>query len=124
MTRVADADMDAEIERASARSRSVGEPYFHRGRSALLAKTFALVFITVFLAEVGDKTQLATMLFASKQDASKWLVFIASSTALVLAAGIGVIVGSQLDRFVSPQTLKFVAGVGFIVIGAWTLLAK
>lgn len=90
----------------------------------MLLKTFSLVFITVFLAEIGDKTQLATMLFASKDDTSKWLVFFASSAALVCAAGIGVLVGANLERFVSPNSLRLIAGVGFIAIGAWTLIVK
>ena len=90
----------------------------------MLAKSFAVVFITVFLAEVGDKTQLATMLFAADKESSKWLVFFASSAALIAAAGIGVLVGSQLERFISPATLKLVAGVGFILVGAWTLMSK
>ncbi len=90
----------------------------------MLLKSFALVFATVFVAEIGDKTQLATMLFASREDISPWMVFFASSAALVCAAGIGVLVGAQLERLVSPQTLKLVAGVGFIAIGAWTLLSR
>ena len=61
------------------------------------------------------------MLFASRQDSNKWLVFFASSAALVLAAGIGVVVGSHLDRFISPQALRVVAGLGFNAIGAWPL---
>jgi len=44
--------------------------------------------------------------------------------ALVLAAGIGVLIGAQLERFVSPAALKFVAGLAFIAVGVWTLLAK
>jgi len=82
------------------------------------------VFITVFLAEIGDKTQLATMLFSAKGDISKWMVFAGSATALVLAAAIGVLVGGQLEKLISPQTLKVVAGLGFIGVGVWTLLAK
>jgi putative Ca2+/H+ antiporter (TMEM165/GDT1 family) len=47
-------------------------------------KVFATVFSTVFLAELGDKTQLATVLFASRSAASLWTIFIAASVALVL----------------------------------------
>ncbi len=90
----------------------------------MFAKSFAVIYLTIFLAEVGDKTQLATLLFASEQATNKWLVFAASSAALVTAAGIGVLVGSQLERFISPATLKLVAGIGFIVIGAWTLWSR
>jgi putative Ca2+/H+ antiporter (TMEM165/GDT1 family) len=85
---------------------------------------FTAVFVTIFLAEIGDKTQLATVLFAADDKASRWLVFAAAASALVLAAGIGVLVGGQLERFVSPATLKRVAGAGFIAIGLWTLLSR
>ncbi len=87
-------------------------------------KTFATVFVTVFVAEMGDKTQLATLLFSADKQVSKWAVFAGSALALVAAAGIGVLVGSQLERFISPKILKTVAGVGFLAIGAWTLLSK
>ena len=87
-------------------------------------RIFFTVFMTVFLAEIGDKTQLATMLFSAEQPASKWIVFAGSASALVLAAGIGVLVGGQIDRFVKPQTLKLIAGIGFIAIGLWTMLSR
>ena len=87
-------------------------------------KTFSAVFITVFLAEIGDKTQLATLLFSAERQTNKWIVFAGSASALVLAAGIGVLVGAQLERFVKPQTLKLVAGIGFIAIGIWTMLSR
>jgi putative Ca2+/H+ antiporter (TMEM165/GDT1 family) len=87
-------------------------------------RVFITVFMTVFLAEIGDKTQLATMLFSAEQPAKKWIVFAGSACALVLAAGIGVLVGSQIDRFVKPQTLKLIAGIGFIAIGLWTMLSR
>ena len=87
-------------------------------------KTFATVFVTVFVAEIGDKTQLATLLFSADKQVSKWAVFAGAALALTAAAGIGVLVGSQLERFVSPKALKMVAGAGFLAIGAWTLLSK
>ena len=86
--------------------------------------TLLAVFTTVFLAEIGDKTQLATLLFASDHRASRWVVFAGASLALVTAAGIGVLVGAQLDRLVSRSTLKILAGTGFIAIGLWTLFAR
>ena len=89
-----------------------------------MLKAFFSIFATVFLAEIGDKTQLATMLFASEAKTSKWLVFAAASLALICAAAIGVLVGAQIERFVSPRTLKVVAGVGFIAIGVWTLVSR
>jgi putative Ca2+/H+ antiporter (TMEM165/GDT1 family) len=84
-------------------------------------KTFATVFGTVFLAELGDKTQLATLLFASRVNVSLWTVFAAAATALVLTTAIGVAVGGVVEQFASPKHLAYAAGLGFIVIGAWTL---
>ena len=89
-----------------------------------MTKAFLTVFVTVFLAEIGDKTQLATMLFAAEAKTSKWVIFAGSALALILAAGIGVLVGAQLERFISPRTLKIVAGAGFIIIGLWTMVSK
>jgi len=89
-----------------------------------VTRAFFSVFVTVFLAEIGDKTQLATMLFASEAKVSKWVIFAGSALALVLAAAIGVLVGAQLERFVAPRTLKLVAGIGFIAIGLWTLISR
>ena len=85
-------------------------------------KVFATVFGTVFLAELGDKTQLATLLFAADQAVSRLAVFIAASAALVVATGIGVLAGGLVSQYVSPTALKVVAGAGFIAIGVWTLL--
>ena len=87
-------------------------------------KVFATVFTTVFLAEIGDKTQLATMLFAAEAKTNKWVIFAGSALALTCAAAIGVMVGAQLERFISPRTLKLVAGVGFIAIGIWTMWSR
>ena len=84
-------------------------------------KIFATVFGTVFLAELGDKTQLATVLFASKGAASLWTIFIAASAALVLTSAIGVAAGAVVTQFVNPKYLSYAAGVGFVAIGAWTI---
>ncbi len=85
-------------------------------------KVFLTVFATVFVAELGDKTQLATMLFASDSAASKYTVFVAASLALVLAAGLGVLAGTLLCEFINRRYLHDVAGVGFIAIGVVTLV--
>lgn len=85
-------------------------------------KILLTVFGSVFLAELGDKTQLATMLFASDKQVSKWVVFLGASLALVLSSAIGVLVGGALSQVVSPKVLKILAGISFIAIGAYTLV--
>ena len=85
-------------------------------------KVLITVFGAVFIAELGDKTQLATMLFAADKSVSKWTVFLGASLALILASAIGVLAGSAISHYVSERQLSYVAGVGFIAIGAWTLI--
>ena len=80
------------------------------------------VFTSVFIAELGDKTQLATLLFASDKDTSKLTVFIGASLALVVTSAIGVIAGSVISQYVSEKMLHYLAGIGFIAIGIWTLI--
>ena len=84
-------------------------------------KLFFAVFGTVFLAELGDKTQLATLLFAAKAEHSKWVIFAAAALALVLTSALGVLAGGLVAQHVNPRVLSWVAGVGFIAIGAWTV---
>ncbi|MDH4107739.1 MAG: TMEM165/GDT1 family protein [Gammaproteobacteria bacterium] len=86
-------------------------------------KTAAVIFASVFVAELGDKTQLATLLFASDQAIDKLTVFLAASVALVLSVAIAVAAGEIVSRYVSPAVLQYIAGVGFIAIGAWTLVS-
>ena len=86
-------------------------------------KILAVIFGTVFLAEIGDKTQLATLLFSAEGKVGPWQVFLASAAALLLACAIGVVAGQLVAKLVSPQLLKIVAGVGFIAIGAFTLFS-
>ncbi len=85
-------------------------------------KIFLTVLGTVFIAELGDKTQLATLLFAADREVSKLTVFLAASLALILASAIGVLAGSVLSEFINEKYLHYIAGVGFVAIGAWTLV--
>ena len=84
-------------------------------------KYFGVIFTAVFIAELGDKTQLATMLFASDKEVSRWLVFFAASAALIATSAIGVVAGSAISEFVSEKTLSLLAGFGFILVGVWTI---
>ncbi|MCD6520618.1 MAG: TMEM165/GDT1 family protein [Anaerolineae bacterium] len=85
-------------------------------------KVLLTVFAAVFIAEVGDKTQLATMCFAADRQVSKFLVFLGASLALIVATGIGVLAGEALSQWLSGKHLRYVAGAGFVIIGIWTLL--
>ena len=86
-------------------------------------KTFWVIFISVFLAELGDKTQLATMSFASsaQKGTFPWLVFWASASALVLSSLVGTLFGASLTRFINPLYLKIVSGILFLIIGIFLL---
>lgn len=84
-------------------------------------KLFTTVFATVFLAELGDKTQLATLLYATETANPKMTVFLAAAGALVLTSAIGVLAGAAVSRYVAPELLTKLAGIGFIAIGIWTL---
>lgn len=86
-------------------------------------KSLFAVFISVFLAELGDKTQIATFLFATDPALSRRGVFIASAAALVLSSLLAVVLGSQTSRYISPRVLKTLAGIGFIAIGMWLSIA-
>ena len=87
-------------------------------------KTLFTVFGAVFVAELGDKTQLATMLFAADRDVSKWIVFLGASLALIVASGLGVLAGGVISEYVGEKYLRYIAGAGFIAIGIWTLASN
>lgn len=88
-----------------------------------MLKIILSTFVIVFVAELGDKTQIQTMLLAT-QSKSIWPVFIGSSLALVLSSFVGVFAATYLHRFINPHYLQTAAGVVFIIIGFLTLLGK
>jgi len=78
-------------------------------------------FLMIFLAELGDKTQLSTFAFASEAK-SPLSVFLGASLALVCTSFIGVVLGGVLGRFVPERIMKFVAALVFLGFGVWTLV--
>lgn len=82
----------------------------------------ASIFAVVFLAELGDKTQLATLLFASDRALSPFRVFLAAAAALVVSTALAVLAGSLAARYLAAIPLKPIAGVAFIAIGGWMLI--
>jgi Ca2+/H+ antiporter, TMEM165/GDT1 family len=77
--------------------------------------TFFSTFITIFLAEMGDKTQLATLLL-SAQSQSPWIVFLGAGTALIATSLVGVLLGRYLAKVLSPKTLDIAAGALLMAI--------
>ena len=84
-------------------------------------KLLLTVFAGVFVAEMADKTQLVTMLFAADKQVSKWTVFFGSASALILTSAIGVMAGTMLAQFINVKVMSVIAGGGFMLIVAWTL---
>lgn len=82
---------------------------------------FVAIFLTVFIAELGDKTQLATVLFASDGRTHPVGVFLAAAGALVASTALAVVLGVTAERYLTMIPLKPLAGAGFIAIGLWTL---
>jgi putative Ca2+/H+ antiporter (TMEM165/GDT1 family) len=85
-------------------------------------KLFGSAFGLVFLAELGDKTQLATLALAASGK-SKVLVFLGAACALVLTSAIAAVAGEAVSRFVPALWLRRIAGASFLVLGAFYLLA-
>lgn len=86
-------------------------------------KLFASTFAAIFLAEIGDKTQLATLSLAAG-GSSRWIVFAASALALVATSAIAVLAGGALGRAIPPVWLKRGAGALFLVLGLLFLLGS
>ena len=86
-------------------------------------RVFLTTFGVIFLAEMGDKTQLAAMTMAA-QTKKPWAVFIGSALALTAVSAIGVVVGSVVGNYIPLTWIKRAAAVAFIVIGVLILMDK
>ncbi len=86
-------------------------------------KVFGTAFLTLFLAELGDKTQLAVITMSSASE-SKLAVFLGASVALVLVSLLGVLFGGVLTQFVPAEWLHRIAAGAFILIGVLMLFGK
>lgn len=86
-------------------------------------KIFFTTFMTIFLAEMGDKTQFAAMA-ASSQTKNTLSVLLAVMLALALAGALGVLFGRVLGELIQPSTLKWISGTLFIGVGLWVLVSK
>lgn len=84
---------------------------------------FFTTFVTIFLAELGDKTQFAAVA-ASAQSTSTKEVLLAVVVGLSLAGTLGVLGGRLLINFLNPNVMRYVSGTLFIVVGLWVLLKR
>jgi putative Ca2+/H+ antiporter (TMEM165/GDT1 family) len=81
-----------------------------------------MVFWMIFIAELGDKTQVATLLLAADRPAARWVIFAGAASALVLSSAIGVIAGGWISHYLPERTVQFFAGVTFAIVGLWMVL--
>lgn len=86
-------------------------------------KLFAATFVTLFLAEMGDKTQFAAFA-ASAQTSKTWVILVAGILAVSLSVSLGVIAGKYVGEAFSPALIKYLSGGLFIAIGLWILWSK
>ncbi len=86
-------------------------------------KLFWLTFLTIFLAELGDKTQLATLIFAAKSG-NRLIIFLASALALVVASALGVLAGKFLGDHLPLKYMRLLGGVLFVILGIAMLVGK
>jgi putative Ca2+/H+ antiporter (TMEM165/GDT1 family) len=80
-----------------------------------VAVIFVTTFVTIFLAEIGDKTQLSTLLMSAESHAP-WVVFMGSGAALITTSLLGVLLGSWIANRLSPKTVEKSAGVMLLLI--------
>ncbi len=126
---------DDEVVPARLAGRSTGDRP-RRSRSTTCGKEFhaskkeplqvdlkltATVFVTIFVAEIADKTQIATLLYASNAQHSRLSVFIGSALALIVASGVAVLAGVGLSNWIDERLMARVAGIAFILVGIWTI---
>jgi putative Ca2+/H+ antiporter (TMEM165/GDT1 family) len=85
-------------------------------------RAYLTIFLSVFLAELGDKTQLATLVYATDASLTRWGVLAAAASALVLSTTLAVGAGSVAATWLDPRHLRLAAALAFIAIGLWMLM--
>ena len=85
-------------------------------------RPYVLMFLTILLAELGDKTQLATLLFATDPAVNRWGVLLVCAAALVVSAAIAVAAGAWLGSWAPPRAMRVLGGLGFLAAGVWMLV--
>jgi putative Ca2+/H+ antiporter (TMEM165/GDT1 family) len=86
-------------------------------------KLFLTTFVTIFLAEIGDKTQFAAIA-AGSQSKNIFPTWLAVVLGLSCAGTLGVLFGGLLGQFLNPIVMKYISGSLFIIVGLWILFIK
>src|SRR2546423_7767932 len=81
-----------------------------------------VIVLTILVAELGDKTQIATLLFASERENPPLAVFAASASALVVASAVSAALGAFARNWLESIPLKLIAGIAFVAIGTWSII--
>ena len=87
-----------------------------------MIRTILTTFLLVFMAELGDKTQLAVLAMSTRNN--PWAVFLGAGAALLASSGLAVLLGCNLPKLLPDTSIRFVhyiAGGLFILVGAWTI---
>lgn len=85
---------------------------------------FAAMILSIFVAELGDKTQLAVLLFAASGKQDPKLVFIAASIALVASTALAVGVGHVAGQYLTALPMRLIGGIGFLLLGLWMVYGE
>lgn len=88
-----------------------------------MLKIIFSTFLIIFIAELGDKTQLATMLLSTRTN-SKISVLIGASLALFCTSLVGVLLGSFIEKYISKNVLNIISAIAFILVGIIILIKK
>lgn len=91
-----------------------------KGGNIVDLKVLLSTFGMIFLAELGDKTQLATFCFAAEK-ASRLAVFLGAAGALIVTSLLAVVLGGAASRFIPTNYIKLGAGILFVVLGLWMI---
>ena len=124
LTEISHLDIQLEPDKidndATTSATAVEKPY--KPESVIV--TFGTTFLTIFLAEIGDKTQLSTLLMSAESHAP-WVVFLGSGAALITTSFLGVVLGSWISTKLSPKTVEKSAGIMLLLISVmlfWDVL--
>lgn len=118
--------LDLEASNTDRTTTPVTEPEFQLPETSTskkkpgMLREFLMAFVTIFLAEIGDKTQLATLLMTAESK-SPWVVFAGAAAALMTTSLLGVLIGRWLAKRLSADTLETVTGAGMLMIAVLLL---